>query len=73
MYKMPPISNLAISDQGNGLSWKWFKVDKGRAHSFLQNYVIVCLLNMFKLLHCQITLSSTEGCKEKLYLNSNYD
>ena len=33
MYKPPPISNLAISDQLNGLNWNWFKVDKGGAHS----------------------------------------
>ena len=33
MYIAPPISNLAISEQGNGLNWKWFKVDKGGAHS----------------------------------------
>ena len=33
MYIAPQISNLAISDQGNGISWKWFKVDKGGAHS----------------------------------------
>ena len=33
MYIAPPISNLAISEQGNGLYWIWFKVDKGGAHS----------------------------------------
>ena len=32
MYIAPPISNHAISDQGNGLNWNWFKVDKGGAH-----------------------------------------
>ena len=48
MYKMSPISNLAISDQGNGLSWKLFKVDKGRAHSFckiMQLYAFWTCLN----------------------------
>ena len=33
MYTAKPISNLDISDQDNGLNWKWFKVDKGGAHS----------------------------------------
>ena len=33
MYIAPPITNLAISEQCNGLNWKWFKVDKGGAHS----------------------------------------
>ena len=34
MYIAPSISNLAISEQGNGINWKWFKVDdKGGAHS----------------------------------------
>ena len=34
MYIAPPISNLAISEKGNGINWKWFKVDdKGGAHS----------------------------------------
>ena len=34
MFIAPPISNLAISEQGNGINWKWLKVDdKGVAHS----------------------------------------
>ena len=33
MYTAKPISNLAISDQGIGLNWKWFKVDKEGVHS----------------------------------------
>ena len=33
MYIAPPISNLASSEQGNGINWKLFKVDdKGGAH-----------------------------------------
>ena len=66
MYIAKPISNLAISDQLNGLNWNWFKVDKGGTHS-LQDYIILRLLNMFKLLNCQITIFSTKLCKEKSY------
>ena len=67
MYIALPISNLAISDQLNGLNWNWFKVDKGGAHSLWKKNIILRLLNMFKLLNCQITLFSTKGCKEKSY------
>ena len=66
-YIASPISNLAISEQGNGLNWIWFKVDKVGAHSLWKKITILPLLNMFKLLNCQITLLSTKGCKEKSY------
>ena len=67
LYIALPISNLAISDQLNVLNWNWFKVDKRGAYSLCKNYAILRLLNMFKLLNCQITLFPTKGCKEKSY------
>ena len=56
MYIAPPISNLAISDQGNGINWKWFKDDdKGEAHSLckiMQLYDFwTCLSFLFVKLH----------------------
>ena len=55
MYTAKPISNLAISDQDNGLNWKWFKVDKGGAHSLctiMQLYAFwTCLRFLIVKLH----------------------
>ena len=55
MYIAKPISNLAISDQGNGLNWNWFKVDKGGAHSLckiMQFYALwTCLSFLIVKLH----------------------
>ena len=54
-YIAKPISNLTISDQGNGLNWKWFKVDKGGAHSLckiMQIYAFwTCLSFLIVKLH----------------------
>ena len=55
MYIAKPISNLAISDQGNGLNWKLFKLDKGGAHSLckiMQLYAFwTCLSFLIVKLH----------------------
>ena len=67
MYIAPPTSNLAISDQGNGLNWKWFKVDNGGAHSLCKIMQLYAFWTCLSLLNCQITLFSKEGCKEKSY------
>ena len=58
MYIAKPISNLAISDQGYGLNWKWFKVDKGGAHSLckiMQIYAFwTCLSFLIVKLHSSL-------------------
>ena len=55
MYIAPPISNLAFSDQDNGFNWKWFKIDKGGAHSLckiMQFYALwTCLRFLIVKLH----------------------
>ena len=55
IYIAKPISNLATSDQGNGFNWKWFKVDKGGAHSLckgMQLYAFwTCLSFLIVKLH----------------------
>ena len=55
MYIAPPIPNLAVSDQLNGLNWNWFKVDKGGAHSLckiMQLYAFwTCLSFLIVKLH----------------------
>ena len=55
MYIAQPISDVAISDQLNGLNWNWFKVDKGGAHSLckiMQLYAFwTCLSFLIFKLH----------------------
>ena len=74
MYIAPPISNLAISDQGNSLSWKWFKVDKGEAHSLckiMQFYAFLICLN-FLIVKLQSFLPK-DVKKNHTCETSNYD
>ena len=67
MYIAQPISNLAISDQLNGLNWNWFKVNKGGTHSLckiMQFYGFwTCLSFLIVKLHSFLP----KGCKEKSY------
>ena len=65
MYIAQPISNLAISDQGNSLNWKWFKVDKGGTHSICK---IMQLYDWWTCLSFLVVTLSYQRMQRKIIL-----